>query len=915
MKKLLFLIILITLLLVNPVTNADYHPVENYEVLLLHSYHKSYEWTEKIDQGIKDSFAEQDIAINFKTEYLDTKNYNSEQYFNNLYNLYQNKYQGKDFDLIIISDDYGLNFLANYKENLFANTPVVFCGINNYQQVSANLDNQYTGVIENINFKDSIKTALELHPKTEKIIVLADKSISGTNNVNLVDESLADYFHQIDYKIYRFTDINRVEKVVKNTKQGTIIFLAGIFKDKNDNLIPPEKIAEFLDSKTKQPIYSSWDFYLGHGIVGGKLVSAYHHGFKAASMGGEILRGTKPAEIKIATEEATKYMFDAQQLNKFKISQKQLPEDSTIINEQKSYYQLNKKLVWQISIGSFILFFIIIVLSINILKRREAENELKGINKQLEYQLELEELIARLSTEFISIELSDLGHQMEEALKLVGQDLKADRSYIFLINYCKEEMSNIWEWSAKGVEPQKDILQNLPLDVFPWVMEKLMNNEEVLIKDVNELPPEAAVKEILLEQDIKSLILIPIKGKNRLMGYWGVDAVSEKKVWSNDIINLLKIVSEIFGNALQQKDYQEKLEESQERLEFALWGAEVGLWDWDITTDEVHFNEQWARMLGYELSEISKDFSGWKDLIHPEDEEETIADLKRHLAGESDYYESEHRLKTKGGNWKWVLDRGRVVSKDENGEATRAVGVHLDITRRKELSNLKSELISTVSHEIRTPLTSVLGFTELLIERDLSTEIQQKYLKMIHQESNRLKNLINDFLDIQKIEEKKADFNFVEVDIVKIAQEVVDLYQTHAERNFKFELSAEKIIVTADSNKLKQVLTNLISNAVKYSTTDTTIKIKINEQQELVQVAVQDQGMGISKEDYDNLFNKFYRTKQVVKNQIEGTGLGLAICKKIVETHGGSIWVESELNKGSTFYFTIPKNSGGDHNG
>jgi signal transduction histidine kinase len=238
----------------------------------------------------------------------------------------------------------------------------------------------------------------------------------------------------------------------------------------------------------------------------------------------------------------------------------------------------------------------------------------------------------------------------------------------------------------------------------------------------------------------------------------------------------------------------------------------------------------------------------------------------------------------------------------------RVVGVHVDITNKKELDNIKSELISTVSHEIRTPLSSVLGFTELLLERDLSAEKQRKYLEMIHRESNRLKNLINDFLDIQRIESGNHELNLEEIDLERLITEVINLYEVHDSHDFVISVPNEKLNIRADYNKLKQVVTNLVSNAVKYSPGGSKIKVLVEEKSDNVQLTVADEGIGIAKADQKNLFTKFYRTKSSTVNQIEGTGLGLAICKKIIEAHQGEIGVESELEEGSKFYFTIPNN-------
>ena len=911
-KLKLILGLLIIMLFISTLVTADYTPLNDKEILLLHSYHKDYKWTARIDQGIRDEFKEANLEVSFKTEYLDTKNYNTEDYFSDLYQIYRKKYADKKFDLIIASDDYALNFLLDYKKDLFSNTPVVFCGVNNFNTVDERLNQDYTGIVEKINFEDTIEVALKLHPNTNKIVAITDKSMSGSKNVELVDEALAGFFSEIDYNIYRFNNINRVNQTVQNLKSESIILLAGVFKDDNNDVIPTDRTAQFLSNQTGQPIYSVWDFYLRHGIVGGKLVSGYYHGTQAAQKSIKILRGQKPAEIKITNEEATKFMFDAQVMEKFKIAIDALPDGSIVVNQKKSYYEVHKKLFWIVVLGALVLILITIILLRNITKRSQAEDELRETNNILEFQISLERLIAHLSTQFISLDHEKLNKQINKSLQSIAQLLKADRSYIFLIDQANGEMNNAWEWCEDEISPQINNLQKLPLDTFPWVMNKLYNLENIVISDVDDLPQQAEnLKQTLKEQDIKSAILIPIPGKESIAGFWGIDAVDEKKAWNNNIINLLQIIGEIFGNALKQSEYEAKLKRNQERLQLSLWGANIGLWDWNVKEDEVNFNKQWANMFGYDTDNIKNDLSTWKDMIHPEDKQEAIKKLNQHLDGEIDHFESEHRMRTKSGNWKWVLGRGRVVTRDEDKNPLRVVGVHVDISDKKELDNMKSELISTVSHEIRTPLSSVLGFTELLIERDLPEEKRNQYLELIHRESNRLKNLINDFLDIQRIETGGQKLDLEEINLDSIVNEVVELYEIHDDHQFEVEFETEENRVIADYNKIKQVVTNLVSNSVKYSNKGSKILISINSNQERFKIEVKDQGIGIAKEEQKNLFERFYRSRSSTKNQIEGTGLGLAICKKIVAAHGGEIGVESELNEGSIFYFTIPKQIGG----
>lgn len=229
-----------------------------------------------------------------------------------------------------------------------------------------------------------------------------------------------------------------------------------------------------------------------------------------------------------------------------------------------------------------------------------------------------------------------------------------------------------------------------------------------------------------------------------------------------------------------------------------------------------------------------------------------------------------------------------------------------DITKDFEVNRMKNEFVSTVSHELRTPLSSILGFTELMLNREVSPEKQKKYLKTIYNESKRLTDLINDFLDIQRIESGRVVYEIKDFDIVPLCQELAQMYGENAER-FSFRVEAPgPVYVRGDVSKVNQVLGNLLSNAVKYSPNGGEIRLIIEPDQDTVRIKVTDQGLGIPKEALPHIFEHFYRVDNSDRRNIGGTGLGLSIAHKLVTGMGGNLEVESFLGQGSTFIVTLP---------
>jgi len=259
-----------------------------------------------------------------------------------------------------------------------------------------------------------------------------------------------------------------------------------------------------------------------------------------------------------------------------------------------------------------------------------------------------------------------------------------------------------------------------------------------------------------------------------------------------------------------------------------------------------------------------------------------------------------------------VLSPRTVRLTDEQGKRTGAITVVTDITLLEELSEMKTEFVSLVSHELRTPLTSIMGFAQTLrgdSER-FAPEDREEFLGIIEQESNRLLVMINDLLDISRMEAgRPLALSYAEVDLRRLAEHVVRFQRvTTTAHQFLFEFPDDKVSVRADRDKVEQILTNLVSNAIKYSPRGGDVVVGAREQgEEEVVVYVRDQGLGMDSEQIAQLFQRYQRVDRDTIKGIRGTGLGLYLVRGLVEAHGGRIWAESQPQQGSTFFFSLPK--------
>ncbi len=236
-----------------------------------------------------------------------------------------------------------------------------------------------------------------------------------------------------------------------------------------------------------------------------------------------------------------------------------------------------------------------------------------------------------------------------------------------------------------------------------------------------------------------------------------------------------------------------------------------------------------------------------------------------------------------------------------------------DITSEDEVVQMKNEFVSTVSHELRTPLTSIKGYVDLILDGDAGeiNEIQREFLSIVKENSDRLVNLINDMLDISRIESGRIHLKVEPESVYELAEGAVDTFRAvlaQTGRSVELELDDDLPMVLADRDRVRQVLINLISNALKYSPEGGRITLQAvrDTDSNCVKFCVTDEGLGISEEDQKLLFTKFYRVDSALTREIGGTGLGLSICKSIIEHLGGEIGAVSALGEGSTFWFTLP---------
>ena len=354
----------------------------------------------------------------------------------------------------------------------------------------------------------------------------------------------------------------------------------------------------------------------------------------------------------------------------------------------------------------------------------------------------------------------------------------------------------------------------------------------------------------------------------------------------------------------------EELRESREQLSLALEGSNLALFDWNLASGTVKLSARWNAMLGGIHEPTTITIADLQALVHPEDLGPLRQALKRALKGEAPFYYVEHRVRTHDGAWKWIASHAKVAQRDRTGRAVRITGTNADISERKAVDEMKNEFIATVSHELRTPLTALMGAIALLKEEygdDASAETAT-FLDMAYQNSERLTALVNDILDLEKVESGKLELHVEPVALAPFLTRTLALNAAYAEKYgtaFKLVAAPAAVDVLADPERLMQVLTNLLSNAAKHSPAGEPVLVRTSPANGRMRIEVIDRGPGIPEEFRSRIFQKFAQADAPDGNVKGGTGLGLAISKAITEAMGGTIGYESS-GAGTIFYVEIP---------
>jgi PAS domain S-box-containing protein len=585
----------------------------------------------------------------------------------------------------------------------------------------------------------------------------------------------------------------------------------------------------------------------------------------------------------------------------------------------------------------------------------------------LHRRIALQNLIASISTQFINTPPDAIDATIEDALGVLGRFVEADRSYVFLLSDARTHLNNTHEWTAAGISAERENLQHLPCDLFPWWVATLGVGEVIRFSEIASMPPEAQSERALLEaQRIQSILVVPMQAQNVLIGFVGFDAVRAARNWTDENLLLLRMVGDMLAQALLRKQSEAALRESEERYRSVVAAMAEGVMVHDAQGAVAACNASAERILGRPAEEMMyKDPETLAfDLVRTDGSSLPAREHPAYLslAEQQPLRNVVLGLRTGPDRLRWLSINTQPLFHNEEATPHAVVLSFSDITARKQAEDeilrlnakleqrvrartaelesrneqlqrevaerkrteqalkaakeaaeaaneAKSEFLANMSHEIRTPLTGIIGFASVLAAE--VTGEHREFAQLIQRGGRRLMDMLQSVLMLAKLETNRAEVQLRLLDLGEEVREVVSLLQPQATQKglalpFITTPQAASAFALLDRGALNSILNNLIGNAVKFTETGTvTVTLDADERQ--VYVSVDDTGPGIAPAFMPHLFTPFRQESMGLDRAHEGTGLGLSITKRLTERMSGRITVESTQGAGSRFVLSFPR--------
>lgn len=838
----------------------------NNHIMVLNSYHQGYEWTDLIVRGIEETFAENQVKHELYIEYLDTKRFKTKDYLQHYFETLRNKYSDRKVDAIIATDDNAFQFLLQYHNALFAQVPVVFCGVNFFEQSMIEGRELFTGVVQAPSIKETIELAMKLQPGARNVVVLSDNTETGQAYKENVVE-IEQHFGKLEFIYLDGKDLTHDDLYDRLSRlhDDSIVLLTLWLSDKDGRFIPWAKGMPVISAKSPVPVYGIVESPLEFGLLGGKVQSGWYQGQKVAEMTIRILIGHESlAAIPVVTQSPNKYIFSYNQLKRWKISRDSLPEDSIILGEPPSFYEKHSVYIWSVGIIIIILVVVVINLSVNIIRQQRSEEAMLASHQ-------------RFTTVMDSI----------DAIVYVAD--MATHEILFLNRYGKNifgeiEGSTCWQHLQEGQAGPCDFCTN----------KYLVGNDGT--------PGEPYIWDF----------------QNTMTGQWF--RIQDKAIaWVDGRIVRLEIATDI----TRHKEAEEESKIFRTISDRAVHGNAIS----DLEGNFIYINDYFAQIHGYTAAElVGRNLS----LFHSEKQLEAVRKTIDALFVRGSFSPTELWHTHKDGTEFPMLMSGVMLKDEKGKPkylAASSIDITALKQSEKEKITLESQLqqaqkmeaIGTmaggIAHDFNNILSIIIGGVQMALDDIPAGSQAEYYNNAALQAARRATDLVKQILTFSR----KSDQKLIPVSPHNIINEYLKLLRSTIPTTvaMRRHIDPECNDILADPSKIQQVIMNLCVNAVHAMDEKGVLDVRLEEvvlsPQDIdhkpgltpgpyARLSVSDTGCGMDQETMARIFDPFFTTKEAG----EGTGMGLSVVHGIVVSHGGMIKVESKPRQGTTFRVFFP---------
>lgn len=861
-KRRYYLLFLLSLAFALELTAAE----RTCDVLFIQSYNSQTPWSSELIRGLKTGFSESGIKANVTIEYLDADywTYSSEKL---IMRRVCERARTRGTDVVVTTGDEAFHTLFTCGDSLPRQIPVVFFGVKYPdEKLIASLSN-VTGFTANPDYIAMLKQVKQLFPNRKEVVCVSDNSF-------LSQKGFGDF--QLEFEAFAKDNPEYQLTVYNGQTETTNQIISSICYPRNSRgrvvFIPKwSPFMSFIGKNSKAPFFSCQNIALTNGVFCAYDADAYQSARMAGIRAGKVLMGSDPAKLGIEVT-AGEFVYDYKQLDFFNVSQDRVKPGIVVNEPYWEKYQLFFALLY-LFVLALLIFVVVRLVRAN---RRESRRRMHAQTRLLVQN----RLVAQRD------EFDNVFHSIRDALVTYDTDLRVhftNRALMQILHLPQGDKVRPYEGASAG-------------SLF-----KIYNKGEELLRRM--------LKQVIAEE---RSIVIPEGSFLQEVHSGNYFQVSGEMV-------PIRAHGKITGVALSFRNVSE--EEMQKRF-FNLAVEESSIYPWQFNIDTGLFTFPLGFLKRFDFVEEQGTVSREQmdAMIHPDDLEYIQTLFNDIISGTASTSRMNFRQRNATGEYEWWEYRTSVLSGLTTNMPYNILGVCQSIQRYKkteeeltaardkalQADKLKSAFLANMSHEIRTPLNAIVGFSDLLSDTsNFTAEEVAQFIDTINKNCGLLLALINDILDLSRIESGSMDFQFTSHSLFLVLRNVYDSQRLNMPSGVELVLDLppnDKRYLMTDNVRLQQVVNNLINNAAKFTSSGSITFGYVEDAPGYVSLFVRDTGKGISEEGLSHIFERFYK----VDNFTQGAGLGLSICQTIIERLKGTISVTSEVGKGTCFVVRIP---------